>query len=383
MATPLLIAAAISTSLVMGLASRIFSAVAESLEERLQLSERRLKRMHAALVLAYVPLMPVAGRLVDSWDLLDVLFLGALLLSVAISWIGLCRNLKGLFWGVAGLALGTACLATAGVNLMAPALSLHPRGSTGAALALGFVFVGLAALLTAPLLERLVRLLGFQKALLTAGFSCLIPAGLAALIKGSLPAAAAAGDGAALLSIPFALLMLLAFSYAALNMSLEIWVAPYLHEIGYSGRSLFRLVVAFWAGYLLCRFGLTWMIRSGNEAWLVLVLLAAAAMLLGNLTGAYAANSGYWGFWLVGAACGPLWPALLALAIDTPDLRGMSGQAVGILLALTALGALITRPLLESFAKAHAPRECIRIPMLISLAMAAPVLMLALMKSSR
>src|SRR5262249_2322539 len=141
--------------------------------------------------------------------------------------------------------------------------------------------------------------------------------------------------------------------------------------------------IGFWCAFLLFRFGLAWIIRPANETILMLTLLVLSSMLLGNLAGAYAPSSGYLGFWLVGAFYGPILPALLALLVCLEGPRPGPGQAVGSVFALGAVSALVVKPSLNAFAKSHAPRESMRIPMVLALVMAAPVLLLAVMRYGR
>ena len=144
-----------------------------------------------------------------------------------------------------------------------------------------------------------------------------------------------------------------------------------------------RLLVGFWCAFLLFRFGLGWMIRQGNDAWLVLVLLVVSSMILGNLAGAYAPSSGYFGVWLVGACYGPLLPALLGILLDLESPRRIEGQAVGVVFALGALSTLLVQPALTAYAKSHAPRATMRIPMVLGLLMAAPMLVVTLLRFGR
>jgi MFS family permease len=384
MPSPLLVATSISSALALGLVPVLFGSVKTTLRDRLHLTERRLDQLDKLLLLAWVPLMPLAGWLIDQWGLSEILFAGSMILSLAISWLALCQTFVGLLWGVLGLAVAGACITTAGVTLMPDALTLSPRWSAAASLGLGYVFVSLAMLLTPLLVRWLQRQLGFQKAVLSVGLLCLVPAALVALVKGEIP-----GPGpvplqeAAVFDLRFWLIALVAFLYFLLERSLAIWPGPYLAELGYTGRNLVRLLVGFWCAFLLFRFGLGWMIRQGNEAWLVLVLLVVSSMVMGNLAGAYAPGSGYLGVWLVGACYGPLLPALLGILLDLEGPRGIRGQAVGIVFALSALSSLMVQPALAAFAKNHTPRAAMRIPMVLGLLMAAPMVVFALLRFGR
>ncbi len=327
--------------------------------------------------------MPLAGWLVDHWGVHQVLFVGSMLLSLAISWLGLCETLLGLSVGMVGLALAGAFLTTAGVTLMPMALTLEPRWSLAAALGLGFALVGLASLAAPRFMGVVQRRVGVQKGLLGVGLLCLVPAALVAVAKEEIPdPGPALVPDVALLDLRFWLLALATCMYFFLERSLFVWPKPYLTEVG-AGRSLARLLFGFWCAFLLFRFGLGWMIRPGNETWLVLVLVVVASMVLGNLAGAYAPSSGYFGVWLVAACYGPLLPALLAIALDLERPYRMQGQAVGMLYALGAASSLIAEPAFAAFAKRNPPRATMRVPMVIGLLMAAPVLVVALLRFGR
>jgi hypothetical protein len=374
----LLALTSIAAALAMGGSLQFFRGVQGFVRERFSLSEAQNDRLGKLLVVSWVPLMPLAGWLVDHWGTTEVLFTGSLVLGLAVSWTAMCQSVAGLTWAIVGLGVASACLCVSSVALMPLALHLSPRWSVGASLCLGYVFVTLSSLGTPAVIPWLARSLGFRRVILSLGLLCLLPAALVALAEGEVPQPAAAGP-AVLYDVPFWLVALVAFLYHPLEQSLEIWPRSYLAEIGYSGRSIARLVVGFWCAFLLLRFGLGWMIRAGNEAWLVLVLLVMSSMVLGNLAGAYTPTSGYLGLWLVGACYGPILPALLGvLAVDGAPT--IPGQTLGAVFALGAISSLVVEPLVLAFAKRHTPRECMRLPMLLGLAMAAPMLVLALIR---
>jgi MFS family permease len=378
MPSPLLGLACLSTALAMGLVPVLFRSSQPFLRERLALSESRLDRLSQLLILSWVPLMPLAGWLVDHWGVREVLFTGSLVLGLAVSWLALCQSPAGLLWGILGLASAGACVTVAGVALMPVALHLFPRWSVGASICLGYVFVGLASVLTPAAMPWLSHRLGVRRTVLSLSLLCLVPAALIALVKEEVPGPAVVAD-TSLYDVRFWLIAFVAFLYSPLEQSLEIWPRPYLAEIGYAARAVIRLVAGFWCAFLLLRFGLGWMIRSGNEAWLVLTLLILSSMVLGNLAGAYGPTGGYLGLWVLGACYGPVLPALLGI-LEPDGTRRLPGQTVGAIFAISALSSLAAQPLLLAFAKRHSPRECMRIPMILGLVMAAPMLVVAVIR---
>jgi len=381
MSSPLLIATAISAALAMGLVQVLFRILQGPLQQTAHLSEAKLERLQMALTISWIPLMPLAGWFVDRWGVYEVLFGGSLLLAMAISWIGLCQNPTGVIWGVLGLGTAGACVTTAGICLMPEALTLSSRWSAGASLCLGFVFVGLAALLAPIVIPEILRRAHLPRTALALGLFCLMPAVFVAMVQmtnaqrqvGGLP------TDAPLYDVRFWLVALVAFLYFSLEKLLESWPRGYLLEMGYDARDLARLIIGFWLAFLFFRFGLAWLVRPGNEAWLVLVLSVASSMILGNLVGADAPISGYVGFWLVGASYGPILPALLAI-LDLDGTDRISAQEVGAIFALQSVSQLLVQPLLARFAKWQSPRASMRLAMIIGLLMAAPALVLALIR---
>ena len=212
------------------------------------------------------------------------------------------------------------------------------------------------------------------------GLVCLLPAALVALVQSGANLAPVVAQVESPYDLRFWLIALLAFMYFPLEYSLEIWPRPYLTEIGYIGRTISHLLVGLWCAFLLMRFGFGLIIRPGNETWLVLTLLVLAAIVLGNLAGAYAPSSGSLGFWLVGACYGPLLPALLGILLGLESPRGNAGEALGIIFALCAFGTLTVQPLLVAYAKKHPPRATMRILTLLGVLMAAPMVVLALIR---
>jgi MFS family permease len=391
MSSPLLVATSISTALTIGLVPALLRSLQAPLRERLQLSENRLDQLDKLTMFSWIPLMPLAGWLVEHWGLWEVLFTGSLALSLAVASFALMEKPAGLFWGVLGLGFAGACITISGVTLMPEALALpvivpfgrgqlQAGGSVGASLSLGYVFVGLGSLVAPMVIAVLLRQLDFRRTVLSLALLSLLPALFVVVVKLVLPAAEVPlADGDSLYDIRFWLIAAVVMLYVPLEQALAIWPRPYLREIGFSGQAIARLLVGFWCAFLLFRFGFGWLVRPGNEAWLVLVSLLASSMVLGNLAGAYAASIGYVGFCVVGAFYGPILPALLATLASTST-RRIPGQTLGAVFGLSALASLIAQPLWAAYAKKHGPRELMRVPILLGLVTAALVLVLAVVR---
>src|SRR5437588_3624071 len=158
MSASLLVLTSISAALAMGFVPAVLHGFGPHLQADLHLSERRICWLDKLLLLSWLPLMPLAGWAVDSWNARDVLFAGSLALSVAVAWLAVCKTSRSVTWGALGLGIAGACISTATVVMMPSALEFAPApgalrgGSTLAALCLGFFFAGLASLLGPRLL---------------------------------------------------------------------------------------------------------------------------------------------------------------------------------------------------------------------------------------
>src|SRR5262249_51880997 len=180
---------------------------------------------------------------------------------------------------------------------------------------------------------------------------------------------------APLSDLRFWLLALLIFFWFPIEHSLDVWPRPFLSELGYSGKSVSSLLTGFWTCFLLMRLVMTWGFQQGAEEWLAFFLTLIPPMVLGNLVGAYAASSGYFGFLIIPPCYGPLLPAFLGFAT-----RLFPGQAVvlGFLLSIDALCALVIRPFFIGYLQRHSARASMRIPLVFGLLLAATILVLAL-----
>ncbi len=381
----MLVATCLVSCVVAGFLPAFFRPVHSFVKAKLGLTEERAARLPLWFALFSIPFLPLAGWLVDHWGLNEALFVGCLGQALGVSWLGMCRSYASLLWGLLGLAFACACTLTAAVALMPHALALGAGTSSGFAFGLGFFVLGVAALITPHLLSWLGDRFGFRNVLLWAGLSCLLPALFLILTpKSEFPSTAPAAP----LQESFAdprlwILVLVTFLYFPLERSLQVWPRPYLVETGHCPNWMGRLVVLFWLGFFAMRIVVGWIVGPGYEAWMILTLLVTSFMILGNLVGAYGASSGFYGVWFVGACYGPLLPLLFGVLFDLEVVRGIPGLAIGALLALAAVSALTLQTWLVHYARNHTARASMRIPMILALAMAAPVLVLALIRHVR
>ena len=121
-----------------------------------------------------------------------------------------------------------------------------------------------------------------------------------------------------------------------------------------------------------------WLPQSSYDVWLLLGLVLASSCIMGNLVGANEYSSGSLGFWMTGACYGPLLPTVLALVLES--FPQMPATALGLMLALSGLDTLTVRPVMTALARRSSVRTVMSVPMILGLLIAAPLMVLALIR---
>jgi MFS family permease len=331
--------------------------------------------------------MPLVGWALDSWAShdRDVLFYSLVALILAIAWLAHVQSL----WLACGsaLILGAAYsgIATATVHLMSqvffsPELN-HPYPYV-AAISLGFVAVGIGALLGPMAIAALERRWGYRQGLLGISIACMAPAVLTILSeKATFPKASDSATWEVLFKHPhLGMLVGVILLYFALENCFEFWPEQYLRELGYHERGQRIGMMLFWLSFIATR-GLAawylWMYPAQAFGWMFALALASG-LIVGNLAGGYEAGTGTVGFIFAGAVHGPLLPGFLGMAfVLYPDLPA---SALGMLLALSGLDTLLVRPLMRIFTRNRPARKVMRVPAVLALLLAAPLLLLAFLR---
>lgn len=374
--TPLL-AAALCAAVLIGFLSTLPGCLRPLLATRFGIMPEEVPHLGRRLHLAWIPLMPATGWMVDAWGVHGILFAGSLVLSFGVAWLAVAQSMRSLTWGLLPLAWGGAALTLTGIRLMPAALDLpSPEG----ALSVGFLFIALAALLTQAFCSRLIQKAGYRNTLLVSALLCLAPAIIAAFVEPTdFPPAPDDPDPSALLrDARLWLLALLIFFWFPIEHSLDVWPRPFLSELGYPSKAVTSLIVGFWFWFLVTRLAMGFLYLKGHEIWLIYALALIPPMILGNLVGAYAPSSGYFGFWLVGACYGPMLPAFLGITMGLFQMRAF---VLGLLLSIDSLCALIVQPAFVSYLRSHTARQAMRVPLIFGLLLAAVLLVLALLRN--
>ncbi len=358
----------------------LVNALKPHLQQLLGLDQNRVERLERMqFFLAWVAGMPVAGYLADAWGVAHVLIAGCIGIAGTLSffavtqtprWIGAMSFLLGL--ATSFLVVATICLVPIVIPDVCPAAALNA----------GFIAIGLGSFTPHLVLTRLERWFGLRRALLILGLGAMIPAGLifAAMFVQAIPqpppnAASATGF---FYDPRFWLLAAMLLVYYPIESALDIWSEPFLHEIGYEDRRGRRMLIGFWLAFLGARLAMWFLLGPRIEIWLLWFCTLTSAIVLGNLVGAYGASSGGIGFWLVGACYGPLLPGFLGLLIEY--FHNNPGIVVGSVLAVAGLHDALAQPLMARGAQARSVRVAMRIPLIMTLLMLVPLLVVGLVK---
>jgi MFS family permease len=384
-----LTALTISAAVAFGLVVTFLGSIKTSLAKRLGIDEARAGGLLSALNLALIPMMLLAGLLIDNWGAREVVLVGSVLTALALFSLALRNTYAWALLSVLLVGLGGACLGAGSMVLMPEAFFPREVGELpnreAAALLLGNVFFGLGCLITPTLADLLLRTVRFRWTLGVLALVCLVPAALA--VAASVPAAPAGrthGDLGAVLLHPLVWLAgVVFFLYGPVEFSTGTWATGFLTGQGFRPSRAAWLLSGFWVTFFGARLALAYLeaqdvLPKHNEPWMIALLALLAAVALGNLAGTAARGNAAVGLLVLGACLGPIFPTLLAAVFQAPDLADHRGTAYGLVFALGSVGSLVTAPLVSASARRTSPQHAFRILMLLALLLTAAALVLGL-----
>jgi MFS family permease len=372
-------------SLLIGFMPVLLDGIKELMGERSNLNAGRAEWPARWFYFSWLPAMPLAGWALDAWPAhtKEILFLALVALILGIAWLALTRSLMLLVLNATLLGVVYSLITTAAVSMMATAFFAPPNLFAG--LQAGFVAVGLGALIAPWIVRAIKRWAGYRQGLLYVSVALIVPAALIALCDGQQFAVAhprVAWDRL-LTDAHLAMIVVVILVYFAIENCLEFWPESYLKELGYRDRGMHTTMTIFWLCFIAMRGGAAWWLyeHPTHGIGLTLLFLILASLVIGNLVSGYEVGSGTFGFWLLGACYGPLLPGLLAVAFDLYP-QPLPTSAQGALLALSGLDTLVVRPLMTVFEKGRPARTVMRVPTVLALFMAAPLVLLFFLRQS-
>ncbi len=373
-------ATTISAAFVFGMILALLGSLKLALAKRLNLGEGRVGGLLSALNAAVVPLMLLAGCLIDTLGAPVVLIVGSLATALAVASLGLKPTYGRAFGSLLLAGLGGAGVGTAALVLMPHAFFGVDRLAS-ASINLGCVFIALGALVTPVLSDVLIRLLEFRRTAGVLAVLCLAPAVLAALPNQFQGVPTRGVDLASLAGNADVWLLGLVFLfYAPLEGALGVWTTTYLTDLGESAAAAAWVLSAFWTAFLASRLLtamlLHWAAAPSVEPLLLAALGVGAAAVIGNLVGNANRSSARVSLVLLGFLLGPVFPTLVSLTFrSAPE---SPGTAYGMVFAVGSLGGLLIAPLVGARARRTGVQAALRIPMVLALALSASALVFCL-----
>jgi hypothetical protein len=372
----------IGGSVTFGIVLALLGHLKLALSRRPEQQTGRVDVLLTLINLALIPAMVAAGFLVDFWGVQPTMILGSVLLALSFLALSAGPSYTRSVCAVSVATFGAAAVGTSSLILM-------PRGLFGAqeataSLQYGLVLVGLSALLMPPLVDLLVRGLGFRRAIAIVAFVVLMPAFLAALpAKGEL--AAAGGNAGVLLLVrdPGVWLAgLVFFCYAPLEAFVSVWTTTLLTSIGEPYRQV-RWLAGFWTAFLLSRLAMAFIEHAGYlhddwSSWFLFGSALMSAVVIGNLSGAFRAHQAGMGLVILGCFLGPLFPFLAGRLFSLDSTKDLPGTAFGLFYGCGSLGSLALSPLVGLSANARSMQAALRIPLFIALVLTAATLLFIL-----
>jgi fucose permease len=374
-----LVPVAIASALASGAVLTVPAGLRKALTERFGVGDQRQTMLLTTLHVSLIPLLPLAGVLIDHVGAEHGVIVGSLLAALAFSLLALRGEFTTAAAALLILGAAAACLSTATAVLLSFTFC---SDKPAAGLNLGYVFIGLAAVAGPSATEAVVQRAGWKRGLLLIGLIAALPAMIALLTPWPQPAAVPASDTSQVFQDPILWVGgLVGLLIVPLEAALATWVATNLETLGYRPRAAGWLLAGFWTALLGARLLSALILGSaswspGKQVWLLLVLGLALAIALGNLAGAVGRSSIGLGVLLVGLFSGPIFPTLVGVLVtrhaDEPATTFATVQALG------ALGILTMTPIGAYFGRHTTVQHALGVPLVAGLLLSAAGLVMSL-----
>lgn len=394
-----LIGVTIAGAMVFGLVTTLLGSIKLALAERLQLKESRVATLLSVFNLALIPMTLLSGYLIGIWSTGGVLVVGSLLVALGLTLLAIDKSYKWALAAVLAIGAGGAWVSAATIVLMPPAfqepakelvtrnLDEFPKDDkeVTASINLGNVFVGLGALIAPTLVVILLAFMGFRRMILVLALLSLMPAFLVPFAELPKPGGFGGMQVEQIVlhrDVPLWLAGAICFLYFPIQYAVSTWGTTYLRDQGYADWRSELVLSLFWLAFLSSQLAVALLSLYGYipgwlDAWLIVLLAFLAGLGLGSLAGAASNAPAAFGFVMVGAALGPIFPTLIGIVFNhIPSKQWGTGYAI--VFVLGSLGSLVLAPFIGTFANRNSVREALRIPMILALILAGASLALAL-----
>jgi fucose permease len=375
---PLVTPLTICGAFVFGIVLALLGSLKLTLVRKFEIRETQIGALLSLLNLAMIPMVLVAGILLDEMGIRTVMVIGALGTAAGLYFAGLSTSMTQTAASILVIGAGSSFLSVASVVLMQAAF--YPE-NPAASQNLGNVFFGLGALVTPTLLELMLRRMSYQRTLAALAGVSLLPGVLALLTDGSVfPAHSMAGSLTEVFHSKAVLLTGLVFLlYGPLEWLLNTWSTTFLTGLGMNEHRSAIALSAFWLSFLAARLAAAYLmsrdwITGVGEAWFIIGLAFAAGITLGHMIGARSATDATFSLMLIGVCLGPIFPTLVGILFEF--MKVSHGTAYGAMYSLGSLGGLILPPFMGLYAMRRTVRVAFRVPMVLAILMAVVALVL-------
>ncbi len=372
--SPMLIAATVSSSLLLGGVLTLLPSLCGAGKERLGLPPGRDLWLRLSFAAALLLALLLGGVLVNEWGVTDLQVLGCLLAGFAMANLGLSRNFQGALVGAAALGVAGGILHVATAMSMPAAFFPHdPVERAPAATNLGYIFVALGALAFPLVAQFLIPRWGVRNSLLALALLVLFPAlCTTAAAHEQFPAPQSADVPSLVGNLSLWLVGLAVFFFGAVETATLTWAPEYLGEIGFAQHGRRLLLAGFWGLFLFARLLATSLHGYLAFTWLVLVLACLTMVVLGNMIGWHNRSSGGIGFLVLAACLGPVFPTMVGLTFWL--FQRQPAVAFGLVCALGTAGQKIAEPLVCCHLGRNRIRLVMGVTMILTLIVAVPAL---------
>jgi hypothetical protein len=386
---PALTVLTVTSALLVGLVLALLGNLKLALARRPEQTHGSIRRYLTLLNFLLIPLLLMAGILVDLAGVRAMLVTGSVLLALAFVSLSAPTTFGRTVFATLVAALGASILWVATIVLL-PSGLFGPRELT-ASCQVGFVLVALGALLTPPLFDLLLHAIGLRRTMALLALLLLMPAFLAGVPRADeFPI----GSSRSLLFEPVAdpavwMAAVVFFVYAPLEAFVSVWTTTYLTTLAMQRKQSWWLA-GFWTSLMLSRILFGYLqhviqqftsLGSSQEGWFLVLSAALAAVVLGNMAGTVHPEKAFWGLILLGFALGPLFPILVGLLFQIKGVEAAPGTTFGLLHAAGSIGSLLLSPLVNLSASARKIQTALRIPLFIALLLTAVTVLSALVTS--
>lgn len=356
----------IAGGMAFGVLLSLMAGSRRTLVEWLRLPPEQAGGLVSVLTLVLIPASIAAGVLADVVGARWVVALGSLLaaLSLLLLLLSTSQTYGRCLSAMVVAGVGASCL-NVGTTVLMPRAFFddNPVAATN----LGFVFVGLGALLTPVVGDLLLQIqrTGYRQTLGFFAVVCVLPFGLALAAPGE--ATATDGGGGVHLEVFRRPSLWLAGAVFVLYAPLEAWLSagasPYLRRSGFREGGAAALLAATWLAFLGSRFAVAYGQQTEaldpDSSHLVILLLALiATVALGNMAGANRQDSISLWMLLVGVCLGPIYSSLVGFLFLHSDPK-VYGSAYGMVYAVGTAGGLLLTPMFRPSLQKPAPDKSV------------------------